>query len=393
MGSHIAFFNGPMVGHVYPTLPVVAELVRRGHRVSYATTASRAAEVAATGAAVVGYRTTRPADTDPGVRPPDRSTYIGDMLLRFVVEAEAAAPQLLPAFEHDRPDLVVYDRVAFTGRLFAQRYAIPMVQLWPMLISTERWSLRHVQDDFDPAHPSFRSYLERLETLLATHRLSMGPEEFLNPGDARHLAFYPRAFQYRGDELDDRYHFVGPCVAPRPFQPRWLPPDDRPVLLVALGTVFNRQPQFYRTCVAAFRDPAWRVVIAVGERMDPATVGPVPEHIEVHRTVAQLDVLGHARAFLSHAGMGGTMEALRQEVPLATVPLTLEQEANADRVAQLGLGVRLRMSELTPTALRAEIERLVADTRSAGRLRWMRDEIAAAGGTARAADLIETQLA
>jgi hypothetical protein len=36
---HIAFICLPAAGYVNPTLPVVAELVRRGHRVTYATSA------------------------------------------------------------------------------------------------------------------------------------------------------------------------------------------------------------------------------------------------------------------------------------------------------------------------------------------------------------------
>ncbi len=33
--SHILFLNTDDRGHVFPTLAVVAELVRRGHRVTY----------------------------------------------------------------------------------------------------------------------------------------------------------------------------------------------------------------------------------------------------------------------------------------------------------------------------------------------------------------------
>jgi UDP:flavonoid glycosyltransferase YjiC (YdhE family) len=38
MLMHIAFFAAPSPGHVYPTLGIVAELTRRGHRVSYSIT-------------------------------------------------------------------------------------------------------------------------------------------------------------------------------------------------------------------------------------------------------------------------------------------------------------------------------------------------------------------
>jgi UDP:flavonoid glycosyltransferase YjiC (YdhE family) len=37
--AHVAFCIAPFTGHVNPSLAVVSELARRGHRVSYATTA------------------------------------------------------------------------------------------------------------------------------------------------------------------------------------------------------------------------------------------------------------------------------------------------------------------------------------------------------------------
>ena len=48
---HFAFICLPAAGHVNPTMPVVAELVRRGHRVTYATSAKYVAAVESAGAA------------------------------------------------------------------------------------------------------------------------------------------------------------------------------------------------------------------------------------------------------------------------------------------------------------------------------------------------------
>ena len=47
---HFAFICLPATGHVNPTLPVVAELVRRGHRVTYDTAAKYASAVESAGA-------------------------------------------------------------------------------------------------------------------------------------------------------------------------------------------------------------------------------------------------------------------------------------------------------------------------------------------------------
>lgn len=53
--STIAFLNIAMHGHINPTLPVIAELVRRGHSVTYHTSPAFSQEIEATGATVCLY--------------------------------------------------------------------------------------------------------------------------------------------------------------------------------------------------------------------------------------------------------------------------------------------------------------------------------------------------
>ena len=84
--KHIAFFNIPALGHVYPTLPVVSELVRRGHRVSYAAVKDRDPLISKTGATLVPYGSTRPNDADPSYAAPVGEEYIAGTLLSFLIE-------------------------------------------------------------------------------------------------------------------------------------------------------------------------------------------------------------------------------------------------------------------------------------------------------------------
>lgn len=132
--------------------------------------------------------------------------------------------------------------------------------------------------------------------------------------------------------------------------------------------------------------------MAVGERVDLAALGTAPDNFEVHRVVSQIDVLAHAKVLLSHAGVGGLMEALREGIPLVVVPHTPEQEFNARRVVELGLGEYLPTVSPSPAELRQAVERVATDSRMAARVAAMRQEIAAAGGTCLAADIIESRL-
>ncbi len=393
MSSHVAFFNIPAVGHVYPTLAVAAELVRRGHRVSYASIDRRRTVIEATGARLIEYDTTRPKESDPSMIAPDRGVYLAQAMLSFIEEAEYVLPQLEAAFADDLPDVVGFDRLSFAGRIFALKYKLPSVQLWPMLVSAEHWSLFHDYAPYDESHPIFLTYAEKLDGLLSRHGLDIATDDFLfSPPDAGNISFYPRSFQFRGELHDEKYTFVGPCPRPRDAVSGWTPPAaGRPVLLISLGSVYNALPGFYASCVAAFADSPWHVVLTVGERTDPASLTDLPPNIEVHQVIPQLEVLAHATVFLSHGGLGGIMEALTEQVPLVILPQTVEQESNALRLEQLGLA-RWLPADFTASQLRAAVDEIAADTGVAERLAAMRRDIDTAGGAAAAADVFDARL-
>ena len=369
----------------------MAELVRRGHRVTYAVAADRAGAVTAAGAQVLRCRSVLRRESSPGLTgpaQPDLGGHLGVVLNRLLAEAEAMMPQFERRLLANRPDVVAYDVMAAAGRLFALKHALPTVQLQPILATNQHWSAGRSAHRFDPDHPAYLTYLARLGTFLRRHEVALTPAEFRAFTADRYLAFYPRRFQYRAETFDERYHFVGPCVRP-PEPAAWRPPEGPPVVLVSLGTVYNDKPDFYRTCIEAFAGSPWHAVLAVGQRVDLAALGPVPGNVEVHPVVPQLDVLGRARAFVNHAGMGGVMEALLAGVPQVVLPQTAEQAANAAQVVRLGIGEQL-IADVDATGLRAAVERVAADIGMAERIRRLRAEALAAGGVTRAADVIET---
>jgi MGT family glycosyltransferase len=119
------------------------------------------------------------------------------------------------------------------------------------------------------------------------------------------------------------------------------------VLLVSFGTAFNDQLDVYRACLDAFADSDWHVVLAVGQHIDPADLGPIPAGFEVHRSVQQLAVLAVASAFITHAGMGGCTESLWFGVPTVAIPQAADQFGNAATLEQLGVGRHPPSQEVT----------------------------------------------
>jgi MGT family glycosyltransferase len=190
------------------------------------------------------------------------------------------------------------------------------------------------------------------------------------------------------ETFDDRYAFVGPTRLPAAQD--WTPPG-RPLVLVSLGTIISR-PDLFRTCVQAFADEPYHVVMSVGRGIDPADLGPLPANIEAHRHVPQPAVLAHADAFVTHTGMNSAMESLAAAVPMVAIPHTPEEQTTADRIAALGLGSTIAPADATAERLREAVRALLDDPGVRQRLRALQDDLRAAGGAPCAADAIEARL-
>ena len=394
MKWHILIVNVASHGLVYPTLPVVSELVRRGHRVTYATAGGFAEPVAAAGATPLRYRSeilhADPeevfGDDDGGARPH----------LMYLRENLSVLRAVTGHFAGEPPDLVLYDDFPFiAGRLLAARWRRPAGRLSAAFASNEHYSF---SDDMvrlsGTVHPlDLPRFREALAGALATYGVTASPEEFWRRVADFTVAFIPRAFQIAAETFDDRFAFVGPCLGERGFLGRWSPPDTGvPVVLVSLGATFNGHPEFFRECVRAFAGEPWHAVLTLGDRVDPAELGVLPANVEVHRWVPHVSVLRHASVCVTHGGMGTVMESLYWGRPMVVVPRSFDVEPMARRVGELGLGVLLRPDEVDASKLREVVATVAADREMSRRVRAMRDEVRSAGGPGRAADEIEVYL-
>lgn len=388
LSKHFLFTSVPAHGHVNPTLAVAAELVRRGHRVSYATHESFRAAIEATGATIL-------PTGDELQQPPQTIEFspeqFAQMIEHTVSQASVSFPVLVKQMEQDPPDVVCYDIMTFTGRMLAEKLGVPAVAFMPSLASNDHFSLREqiMPAEFDPEHPVLREAFATLQRFASEHGVGLGNGPMDMTPENLNIVFVPREFQIAGETFDDSFRFVGPSLGARTAEP-WDPPKGSgPLLFISLGTTFNNQPEFFRQCLDAFADGVWRVAVAVGERLDPADLGSIPGNVEVRTYFPQPSVLQHADVFLSHAGMGSTMESLYAGVPMVTVPQMGEQEANARRVEELGLGRRLVPSELSPELLRSTVDEVAADEAMRGNLADMSKIMRGAGGPAEAGAAIE----
>ena len=396
--GHVLFNPLPAYGHVTPTLAVVRELIERGHKVTFATTEEHADAVAATGAVPLCYESEMAGKVQP-----ERFTaeYIAHEPLRCIDE------NILTTRHFERslaevPDLFVYDVSTFpTGRALSRKYGKPAIQLFPVFASNETFNFGMRQaaeiegsSEITAEHPAIVEFLAKVGAYIEEHGLNMSVERFLTPCEDANLVFMPEEFQLNAEDFDDRHTFVGPCL-PREQDASWTPPaDGRPVVLISLGTTFNRNPAFFRRCAEVFAGLPWHVVITLGSRVEVAELGELPPNVEAHQWLTHAGVLRHASVFVNHAGMGTMMEALSFGVPLVLVPPDVsEHRLNARRAAELGLGRMVSSVDVSADEIRDAVLAVAQDEKVRERVAWMRGVVNGAGGAVRAADVIEARLA
>lgn len=385
--AHIAMIGIPAVSHVMPSLEIIRELVARGHRVSYANDPAMAETITATGAELVPYTSTLPVADDAWPEDPIAA------MDTFADDAIAMLPQVRAAYDDDRPDLFLYDIAGYPARILAENWGRPAVQLSPSYVA---WG------DYEEevgamlkALPGADAHYGKLSAWLSDNGVENTDALSFTGRPPRSLALIPRAMQPKADTVDsDIVTFVGPCFGGRSDQGDWpRPAHADKVLLVSLGSAFTNQPGFYRECLSAFGDlPGWHVVLQVGAHVDPAELGTIPGNVEVHSWVPQLAILAKADLFVTHAGMGGSSEGLYCGVPMIAVPQAVDQFDNADKLVELGVAQRIDTEKANAEVLRQALLDLTTDPQVSERLGTLRTELRAAGGTGRAADLIEALL-
>ncbi|GAB3474987.1 macrolide family glycosyltransferase [Nocardiopsis coralliicola] len=387
--AHIAMVGVPAVSHVLPSLEVIRELVRRGHRVTYANDpVGRVGElIASAGAELVPFRTTLPVrEGDAWTGDPVEGMDI------FLDDAISVLPVLREAYGDDRPDAFLYDIGGFAARVLGIDWDIPAIQLSPTYVAWKDYgdqvmaALRTL--------PGAAEHFAKFDAWLAANGIThLDHASFAGMPD-RSLALIPRELQPFADTVDTGvFTFVGPCLGDRADQGTWeRPADAERVVLVSLGSAYTDRPEFYRACLGAAAGlPGWRMVLQVGADTDTGALGEVPDNVEIHRWLPQLDVLRKADVFVTHAGMGGSSEGLFTATPMIAVPQAVDQFDNADRLVEHGVARRIDTGAATPEVLRDAIRAMAEDPVAAERLAAVSARLQSAG-TGYAADLIEAEL-
>jgi MGT family glycosyltransferase len=394
--AKVVYFNIPASGHVNPSLPVIAEMVRRGETVLYINTEEMRRQIETTGAQFVPYPSNPQLETLMAAA--SGGSIMGNALALANIGAELM-PWVLALLEREQPQLVLFDSLAAWGKQAAEHLSIRSACIITTLVITPQAmpvTPAVVIDMVGQALPRFPAYWAI--ALKAWRRYGVKPVGLLGTltgtGDLN-IIFTSRHFQPSADSFDAGYHFVGPALASRPRDNDF--PFEQltgsPRIYISLGTINNANLAFYRACFEAFADHPGQFILSAGKRTDLAQLAPIPPNFLVRNFVPQLDVLQQVDLFITHGGMNSVHEGLYYGVPLVVVPQQAEQAIVARRTAALGAGVALAAVPPYGSVTAAELRRAVDEVlgkRAAyqAQAAAIGESFRTAGGAARAAEVL-----
>ena len=355
----IVFFCIPAHGHTNPTLGVVRELVSRGHQVWYYSYNAFREKIETAGAVFVscdGF------DAELKLSRKDFARLGNDLAFstRILVDTTLALDDMVcNDIKKLQPDCIVSDSMALWGKAIALKLGIPFVS------STTTFAFNQ-----HSAKVIKQSLGDLVKMLLSLPRISKQIKRLQSHGypvknildiigtdaDTHTIVYTSPEFQPCSDTFSPKFAFVGPSVR----QPTDNIKKTRDKLIyVSMGTVNNDMKHFYKTCISAFADTDYQVIMSVGDIAYDQIRDCVPDNISVFPFADQIAVLQQADVFISHCGMNSVSESLYFEVPLVMFPKTSEQKGVAGRVLQLGAGISPRKADVA--SIISSVNQIISD--------------------------------
>jgi MGT family glycosyltransferase len=330
-------------------------------------------------------------------------TFIAPVFASLIDGAKYCEPQLKEILERANPDVIVEDNVTVFPALLT--HGAPWVRIMscnpleakdpalPPTFSGYPADDRTGWDDFRAEYQrTHRELWNETNRWVVEQGAPPLPDlEFIHESPDLNLFVYPEVADYeRSRPLAATWHRLDSSVrqTEEPFEvPSTLAAEgDGALVYLSLGSLGSADVDLMKRLVEVLAETPHRYIVSKGPRADEFDL---PDNMWGEARVPQTSIIPLVDLVITHGGNNTTTEALHFGKPMIVLPLFWDQYDNAQRMHDLGYGVRLPTYAFDDDELRTAIRRLVADVPLHERMAKEAQEIRRRDGKTRAAHLIE----
>lgn len=402
-------------------------LLERGHRVVFAAEASWQGKLTALGFEEDLVDLAPAADLAPGEPEPDAGQFWKDFIRETapefrkptVEQLEAfmkptwqalidgsmfCEPQLRAIIARVKPDVVVEDNVlCFPALMTSPAPFVRIVSCNPLemkgagvaptfsgLPAADQTQWAAFSAEYDRTH---REMWESFNAWVMEQGAPALPDlEFVHASSEANLYVYPLEADYTdARHLDSTWHRMDSSV--RETDAEYVVPTEianRPegsaLVYLSLGSLGGADVDLMRRLIDVLGRTEHRFIVSMGPQHAELELAPNmtgAEFFPQTKVIPQVDLV------ITHGGNNTTTESLHFGKPMILLPLFWDQYDNAQRMDELGFGVRLATYEFTEAQMNDALDRLLSDTGLRARMAANGEAIRSRDGLRVGADVIE----
>ena len=360
--SRVVILNFPTHGCINPLLATISELVKRGERIVYYCTEEFKNKIEQTGAEFRPYK---------GLINDYKLKNYDDLFegLKRILEMTLDMLEYnLEEIRQENPDYIIHDSLCTWGKITASILGIPAINLmhsYPITRSSVSLTAYSLPLLFKIGLYKFSNKFRNNDVkslIKKRYNINLSIGDILINKELINIVYTSKQMALGVYQKENTYRFVGPSMFFKNEQNGFTfeKLKDKKVIYISLGTLHNKNTDFYKKCLKAFNNTPYYIVISVGFKTNLDEFKSIPKNFMIVQSVPQQKLLEYVDLFITHAGMNSVNEAICSGVPMLLLPHHLEQEMIARSVEEMGVGLKMNIKNITPEKLYKYASQLIS---------------------------------
>jgi MGT family glycosyltransferase len=421
--AHFGVVGPAFYSHFSALAALGLELIARGHKVTFLQRpdASAFLKDARIGFHALGAVSHPPGSLAASLRRaanPGGPLGLRKVILDMARGTDMLCRELPDAIDTLGIDAVIADQMEAAGGLVAEALGLPFVSVACALPVNREPGIPLPVMPF--AYGDSEQARQVVEGSTRVYDWMMGPHREVIEAASRRLGIVPRgalheclsplaqvsqtieAFDFPRRALPSNFHHVGPlrasvdvgdagAAAPAPMPQ---PEPGRPFVFASLGTLQGQRFGLFKRIARACRRLDAQLLVAHCGGLNAAQEQALRRAGAswVCAFAPQQEALARADAVVSHAGLNTVLDAIAARTPILALPIAFDQPGAASRILHAGVGLRASPRLAGAATIERQLRRLLREPQFRERLDVLGADLAQAGGTPRAADIVEAAL-